>query len=99
LFSVLQAALRFSKGGADPGSTLEPRASGRLAWLARFERAPARPGAPAVVLIERDGSELHGAAAARVVLSRLPLLFPLFGPLNLPGLRPLWDRVLGKTIN
>ncbi|MDH5675389.1 MAG: hypothetical protein OEZ06_24925 [Myxococcales bacterium] len=52
-----------------------------------------------MVLIERDGSELHGAAAARVVLSRLPLLFPLFGPLNLPGLRPLWDRVLGKTIN
>jgi uncharacterized membrane protein YphA (DoxX/SURF4 family) len=42
-----------------------------LDWLARFRVEPASPGARLEV-VERDGSTVHGAHAAALVLSRLP---------------------------
>ena len=74
----------------------------RLDWLGRFEleRGPdAGDGGPAVALHDGDGDgvERHGAAAARVVLARLPLLFWPVAPAALPGLRAAWDRALAPV--
>jgi hypothetical protein len=51
-----------------------------LDWLGRFRAEPARPGEPDVTVVDRDGTTLHGRAAMRLVLERLPLTFP-FAPL------------------
>ncbi len=57
-----------------------------LDWLARFEVHEAAEG-PTVRVRDRDGTMLEGAAAKRLVLSRLPPLMPLVTPLLLLDLR------------
>lgn len=68
----------------------------RLDWLGRFECSVAGPG-QGTSLVDRDGRRLTGASAARVALSRCPLLFVPVAPFQLPGLRLLWDRVLRRA--
>jgi uncharacterized membrane protein YphA (DoxX/SURF4 family) len=59
-------------------------------WFARFRIETADPAAPALTVVDRDGTASHGWAATRLVLSRLPLTFPFVAPLLLPsGLRRL----------
>ena len=41
---------------------------------------PAGPGAPEVVVVDRDGTVLTGRAATAMVLSRLPLTFLFAAP-------------------
>jgi hypothetical protein len=48
-----------------------------LDWLDRFTIEDARPGDPDVVLVDRDGTTLHGRSALRGVVERLPATFPL----------------------
>jgi hypothetical protein len=48
-----------------------------LDWMERFRIEDPRPGDPDVVLVDRDGSMLHGRAAVRGIVERLPLTFPL----------------------
>jgi hypothetical protein len=54
-------------------------------WFARFRIETAGPAAPALTVVDRDGTVLHGWAASRIVLSRLPLTFPFCAPLLLPS--------------
>lgn len=76
-----------------PGGRMMAMCARRLDWLARFELREHGPEVDAAVLLtQRDGQRLRGAAAARVAMSRCPLLFLPCGPLNLPGVRALWDR-------
>jgi uncharacterized membrane protein YphA (DoxX/SURF4 family) len=78
--------------GGDPSSV---RAAGLLVragdWFARFRVVEAADaGAPPLTVVDRDGAERHGWDATRLLLSRLPLTFPLIAPLLLPaGLRRL----------
>ena len=66
-----------------------------LDWLARFERrVVSDPSAPAVAIIDRDGTRHEHGAAWRLLLSRLPLTFVPFAPMSLPIVRRLWDRTL-----
>lgn len=66
---------------------------GNLDWLARFDVVEVRGEGPAVLVIDRDGSRIEGARAARFAASRLPLLaWPLL-PTLLPGLTRVFDRV------
>jgi Vitamin K-dependent gamma-carboxylase len=61
-------------------------------WFGRFrvEDVPARSGAPTITVVDRDGSVSQGWSATRLVLSRVPLTFPIVAPLLLPaGLRRL----------
>ena len=85
-----------------PDAAAGARFLGRLVraldWTGRFE-IETRAGRfdPAVCLFDRptaDGTAVTrtGAAAARMVLSRLPLTFFLAAPLLLPGVRRIWDR-------
>jgi hypothetical protein len=83
--------------GGDPGSA---RALGLLVragdWFARFRIERAGPGAPSLKVVDRDGTERHGWSGAALLLSRLPLTFPLAAPFLLPaGLRRL--RSAGAT--
>ena len=48
-----------------------------LDWFGRFRLERARPGDPAVVLVDRDGDVITGRAAERMVLTRLPATFPV----------------------
>ena len=48
-----------------------------LDWLGRFTVEPARPGDPDVVVVDRDGTTVHGRAAVRGIVERLPVTFPL----------------------
>jgi hypothetical protein len=90
-----------------PGGRLLAFCARRLDWLARLQLRPHRgtgepagasgrasDSAPIVTLIDRDGRTLTGAPAARLALSRCPLLFVAIAPFNLPGARVLWDRAL-----
>jgi hypothetical protein len=43
-----------------------------LDWLARFRVEPSAPGLP-LVIVDRDGTAIHGAPARALALSRLPL--------------------------
>jgi uncharacterized membrane protein YphA (DoxX/SURF4 family) len=49
-------------------------------WFGRFRLEPAGPGAPEVVLVDRDGTVLTGRAATAMVMSRLPLTFLFAAP-------------------
>jgi len=51
-----------------------------LDWLGRFEVEAPRSDEPDVTVVDRDGATLHGPAAIRLVLERLPVTF-LFAPL------------------
>jgi hypothetical protein len=62
----------------------------RLDWTGRFTIIPAVDSG--ITLCDRGGVVRHGAEALRMVLSRLPLAFPLAAPLLLPGVRAWWDR-------
>ncbi len=63
-----------------------------LDWLARFRVEPAPPGSR-LELVDRDGSTLHGAAAAAFAFSRLPLTAWFALPaLLLPGVRRARER-------
>jgi uncharacterized membrane protein YphA (DoxX/SURF4 family) len=72
--------------GGDPRSV---RAVGLLVrgadWFARFRVEPAGAGARPLTVVDRDGTERHGWDATRLLLSRLPLTFPLVAPLLLPA--------------
>ena len=48
-----------------------------LDWLERFTVEDARPGDPDVVMVDRDGTTLHGRAARRAIIERLPATFPV----------------------
>jgi hypothetical protein len=48
-----------------------------LDWFGRFRVEPAGPGDAAVTVVDRDGRTLSGRPAARLVLTRLPLTFPV----------------------
>jgi hypothetical protein len=72
-----------------------------LDWTGRFAVETAGDG-PAVTLVDRpdrDGRPVtrHGAEAVRMVLSRLPVTFPIAAPLLLPGLRRAWDRIGARS--
>jgi Vitamin K-dependent gamma-carboxylase len=58
----------------------------KLDWLGRFTVEAARPGDPDVTVVDRDGTTLHGPAALRLILERLPVTFP-FAPLVRPSSR------------
>ena len=64
----------------------------RLDWTGRFGVVEEAAGNPPVALVDRAGVHMRGAAAARVILSRLPVTFMLAAPFNLAGLRWLRDR-------
>lgn len=49
----------------------------RLDWFGRFRIEPAGPGDAAVTVVDRDGRTLTGRAAARLILTRLPVTFPI----------------------
>jgi hypothetical protein len=53
-------------------------------WFARFRVETAGPDAPALTVVDRDGTVIHGGTATRLLLSRLPLSFPLAAPLLIP---------------
>ncbi len=54
-------------------------------WFARFRVETAGPAASPLTVADRDGTLLHGWPAARLLLSRLPVTFPVFAPLLLPS--------------
>jgi hypothetical protein len=78
--------------GTSRGSRLIEGAVRYLDWTARFRLRREDSGGPAVTLVDRDGSHIHGTAATRVILSRLPATFMVAAPFNLAGARRLWDR-------
>ena len=69
----------------------------RLDWTGRFRLERADLPGPVVTLIDRDGTATYGAAATRVILSRIPITFMLAAPFNLSGVRTVWDRALGRA--
>lgn len=52
-------------------------------WFGRFEVAAAAPSEPAITVVDRDGTVHTGAAAVAVLLSRIPLTFPVIAPVRL----------------
>jgi hypothetical protein len=60
----------------------------RLDWTGRFTLTQDSR----LTLHDRGGVTRHDTAAMLMVLSRLPLTFPLAAPLLLPGVRSLWYR-------
>ncbi|HSR15342.1 MAG TPA: HTTM domain-containing protein [Gemmatimonadales bacterium] len=64
-----------------------------LDWLGRFTVEAGER----LVLHDRDAVH-EGAAAVRIVLSRLPLTFWVVAPFQLPGLRRVWDRSIGRRL-
>jgi len=89
--------LRVDRGRA--GGRLLWFCARRLDWLARFRLQPEPPPHGVILLTDRDGRQLRGAAAALLALSRCPPLFPLLGPFLLPGLRTLWERAFGRAFS
>lgn len=73
--------LRLSRGTRS--ARMLARVVPALDWLRRFRIEDARPGDPDVVVVDRDGTTLHGRAAWRGILDRLPLTF-LLAPLVRP---------------
>lgn len=62
-----------------------------LDWLARFDVRELRGEGPAVALTDRAGRRVEGSRAARVVLSRLPVLAPPLLPTLFPGTARIFD--------
>jgi uncharacterized membrane protein YphA (DoxX/SURF4 family) len=54
-------------------------------WFARFRIDATGPPGSLTTVADRDGTTYTGWPAARLVLSRLPLTFPLVAPLLLPA--------------
>jgi uncharacterized membrane protein YphA (DoxX/SURF4 family) len=54
-------------------------------WFARFRIDASGPPGSLITVADRDGTTYTGWPAARLVLSRLPLTFPLVAPLLLPA--------------
>ena len=73
--------------GATTATRLLARVLPALDWLGRFAVDEPRPGEPDVTVVDRDGTTLHGRAAVRLILERLPLTFP-FAPLVRSPARP-----------
>ena len=61
----------------DPAARALAAAVRTLDWFGRFRVEPPRPGDPPVTVVDRDGRILSGRAAARLVLTRLPVTFPV----------------------
>jgi hypothetical protein len=59
-----------------------------LDWFGRFRVEQAGPGEPSVTVVDRDGRTLSGRPAARLVLTRLPLTFPVAVLVPAEGRRP-----------
>lgn len=86
------------RGSSTPARIVR-RAVRWLDWTGRFRlHAEDGPG-PVIALIDRDGVTSHGAAAARMVLSRLPAVFLFVAPANLIGFRRVWDRAAAPWFN
>ena len=84
--------------GGSPGARLLAFAVQWLDWTGRFRlRRDDAPG-PTLTLIERERETLHGAPAARLILSRLPLTFMVVAPFNLVGARRMWDRAVSRRL-
>ncbi len=83
--------------GGSSGARLLSAAVRYLDWTGRFSLNAVPDGALGLTLVDSDGSVEHGAAALRVILSRLPLLFLFVAPFNLAGLRRIWDGRLGNA--
>jgi hypothetical protein len=62
------------------GSRSFRRSVQRLDWLARFRFEDGIGDGTSVRVVDRDGRTLTGRLATLVVLSRLPLLFPIVAP-------------------
>ena len=69
----------------------------RFDWTGRFRLERADLPGPVVTLIDRDGTATYGVAATRVILSRIPMTFMVAAPLNLFGIRTVWDWVLHRS--
>lgn len=72
-----------SIGGATIGPRLLRRAVPWLDWTGRFRLVPAPAASTAITLTDRDGSAVHGGAAVRLALSRLPVTFWFVAPTRL----------------
>jgi hypothetical protein len=59
------------------------RAIGSLDWLARFELQPRPPSGERLVVVGRDGTQATGLRALAAVTRCIPLLFPLWLPIEL----------------
>jgi vitamin K-dependent gamma-carboxylase-like protein len=69
------------------GARVLPTIVRALDWFARFRIVEAEPDQRTVAVVDRDGTTLTGRAAGCLVLSRLPLTFPLLPVLALVGRR------------
>jgi hypothetical protein len=56
-------------------------------WFARFRVIRGGPSEPVITVVDRDGVESCGIEAVSLVLSRLPVAFPIAGPVRLFALR------------
>lgn len=70
-------------GGRTRSAWVLARAVPLLDWFDRFTIEPSCPEDPDVVMVDRDGTTLHGRAAVRGIVERLPVTFPL-APLARP---------------
>lgn len=70
-----------------PGPRLLAATVRTLDWFARFRLVPADPDVRTVTVVDRDHTVLTGPAAVALVLTRLPLTFPLLPLLALLGRR------------
>ena len=52
-------------------------------WFGRFEVVRAAPSEPVIAVVDRDGTAHAGARAVSLLLSRLPLTFPVVAPIRL----------------
>jgi hypothetical protein len=77
-------ARKFVYDGSRPIGRAIARALVWSDWLARFELVEQAPGAPGplLVVVQRDGARMTGARALAATARCVPLLFPLWVPLE-----------------
>ena len=71
----------------DPAARALAAALRWLDWFGRFRVEQATPGDEAVTVVDRDGRTLSGRAAMRLVLTRLPVTFPVAALMSATGRR------------
>jgi hypothetical protein len=64
-------------GGRTRSAWVLARAVPLLDWFDRFRIEPSCPEDPDIVMVDRDGTTVHGPAAVRGIVERLPVTFPL----------------------
>ncbi|MGH9275023.1 MAG: HTTM domain-containing protein [Acidimicrobiales bacterium] len=69
----------------DPAARALATAVRWLDWFGRFRVEPAGRDDPAVTVVDRDGRTLSGRAASRLVLTRLPVTFPVAALMSAEG--------------